>query len=121
MTFFRAFLSDGLKDSPTLFKGVLTGILKVAQEGIFSGLNHLETHTVLSNAMTQRFGFTEREVEELALAAGRQGDLEALQRAVAQLVDRNYSAEVYASGATVHQFAVVFNGKRCSVALVPTP
>jgi hypothetical protein len=80
VTFFRAFLSGGLKDSPTLFKGVLTGILKVAKEGIFSGLNHLETHTVLSNAMTQRFGFTEREVEELALAAGRQGDLEAIRR-----------------------------------------
>jgi hypothetical protein len=70
VTFFRHFLSAGLKDNPYLFKGVLTGILKVAKEGIFSGLNHLRTATILTDKLSDRFGFTEQEVQELADIAG---------------------------------------------------
>lgn len=74
IAFFRTFLSAGLKDNPALFKGVLTGILRVAREGLFSGLNHLEVHTVLSDDMADDmaddFGFTEAEVAELAEARG---------------------------------------------------
>jgi hypothetical protein len=69
VTFFRHFLSAGLKDNPHVKKGVLTGILKVAKEGIFSGLNHLETATVLSDTLVDCFGFTETEVTELATAS----------------------------------------------------
>jgi hypothetical protein len=70
LAFFRAFFSGGLKDNPALFKGVLTGILKVAKDGLFSGLNNLETNTLLSDESADRFGFTEDEVTELALARG---------------------------------------------------
>jgi hypothetical protein len=68
--FFRNFLSAGLKDNNHLYKGVLTGILKVAKEGIFSGLNHTDTATILTSYMSTRFGFTETEVAALADVTG---------------------------------------------------
>lgn len=68
--FFRNFLSAGLKDNNHLRKGVLTGILKVAKEGIFSGLNHPDTATILTSRMSERFGFTEDEVAALAEVTG---------------------------------------------------
>jgi hypothetical protein len=77
--FFRNFLSSGLKDNPHLHKAVLTGILKVAKEGIFSGLNHLQTATILTSHLSNHFGFAEAEVQELASLAGVENELETLQ------------------------------------------
>ena len=42
--------------------GIMTGILRVAKENIFSGLNNLEVHTILDNEFTEYFGITEVEV-----------------------------------------------------------
>ncbi len=67
---FRNLLSGGLKDNPHLFKGVLTGVLRVARESIFSGLNNLAVHSLLSRRFATTFGFTEAEVEHLARLAG---------------------------------------------------
>ncbi len=63
--FMRNFLSAGLKDNPALEKGVLTGILRVAKESIFSGLNNLTVHTLLDRPYAAHFGFTEAEVAQL--------------------------------------------------------
>lgn len=63
--FMRNFLSAGLKDNPALEKGVLTGILRVAKESIFSGLNNLTVHTLLDRDYSTHFGFTEAEVTTL--------------------------------------------------------
>ncbi|MBI4605988.1 MAG: AAA family ATPase [Planctomycetes bacterium] len=63
--FFRNFLSAGLKDNPHLEKGVLTGILRVAKESMFSGLNNLKVHSLLRKPFATSFGFTESEVERL--------------------------------------------------------
>jgi hypothetical protein len=55
-------------------------------------------------------------VLELKRVSQRESPEQALDRAVAQLIDRNYAAEARAAGATtVHQYAVVFDGKRCWV------
>ena len=78
--FFRNFLSAGLKDNPHLFKGVLTGILRVARESIFSGLNNLAVHSVLSRRYATAFGFTEAEVEALANQVGLPSCIEDLRR-----------------------------------------
>jgi hypothetical protein len=67
--FFRNFLSGGLKDNPHLFKGILTGILRVAKESIFSGLNNLDVFSILRPEHADAFGFTEAEVADLARAA----------------------------------------------------
>jgi hypothetical protein len=62
--FMRNFLSGGLKDNPHLEKGVLTGIMRVAKESIFSGLNNLGVFTLLRSEFASAFGLTETEVEQ---------------------------------------------------------
>jgi hypothetical protein len=68
--FFRGFLEAGLKDNPHLHKGILTGILRVARESIFSGLNNLAVFTLLNEDFSTSFGFTEPEVAGLLERAG---------------------------------------------------
>ena len=70
VSFFRAFYSAGLKDNAHLLRGVLTGILRVAKEGIFSGLNNVGTYGLLTAEGATHFGFTVPEVETLAHAHG---------------------------------------------------
>ncbi|WP_206154888.1 AAA family ATPase [Clostridium muellerianum] len=62
----RNLLTAALKDNPYVEKSLITGILRVAKESIFSGLNNLEVNTVLRYNFNDKFGFTEKEVEELA-------------------------------------------------------
>jgi hypothetical protein len=78
--FCRAFLTSALKDNPHLERGVLTGILRVARENIFSGLNNLGVCTLLDPRFATAFGFTEAEVQDLLEAAGQMSDLEEVQR-----------------------------------------
>jgi hypothetical protein len=78
--FFRNFLSGGLKDNAHLFKGVLTGILRVAKESIFSGLNNLSVFSLLHPAFGSAFGFTEPEVADLLDRAGLADRAQEVQR-----------------------------------------
>ena len=64
--FFRTFLTEGFKDNPNLFKGAMTGVLRVAKEGVLSGLNNVEVYSVLGDKYATAFGFTDAEVEKLA-------------------------------------------------------
>jgi len=66
ISFMRNWLSGGLKDNVDLKFAALTGILRVAKESIFSGLNNLEVFTILDEPFRQYFGFTQGEVETLA-------------------------------------------------------
>ena len=63
--FMRNFFSGGLKDNPHLAFGFLTGILRVAKESIFSGMNNLKTNSILNNNYSSYFGFTNEEVREM--------------------------------------------------------
>ena len=58
--------SGGLKDNPHLSYGFLTGILRVAKESIFSGLNNLKINSILDERYSEYFGFTSSEVHEMA-------------------------------------------------------
>ncbi len=60
----RNFLSSALKDNINLEKAMITGILRVAKESIFSGLNNLEVYSLLSERYSDKFGFTEEETIE---------------------------------------------------------
>lgn len=71
LAFFRAFLTEGLKGNPHLHKAVLTGILRVARESIFSGLNNVAVYSLLRADFSTCFGFTEPEVARLLERAGR--------------------------------------------------
>ena len=63
INFFRNFLSLALKTNSYLKMGVLTGIVQVAKEGIFSGLNNVITYNILGNDFETFFGLSEEEVE----------------------------------------------------------
>lgn len=69
--FFRTFLSTGLKDNVHLFRGVLTGILRLAKESIFSGLNNMVVYSLLQKDFSSYFGFTEPEVQTLTQMVGQ--------------------------------------------------
>jgi hypothetical protein len=60
--FMRGFLGAALKDNPCVFKSVITGIIRVAKENLFSDLNNALVHTVLLDRYSDAFGFTESEV-----------------------------------------------------------
>lgn len=66
VSFVRNLFSGGLKDNRHLSFGVLTGILRVAKESIFSGLNNLKINSILDNKYSEYFGFTSQEVSEMA-------------------------------------------------------
>ncbi len=64
INFFKTFLSTALKDNPYLEMAVLTGIVRVANENIFSGLNNIQVYTILDRFYETSFGLTELEVLE---------------------------------------------------------
>jgi Predicted AAA-ATPase/PD-(D/E)XK nuclease superfamily len=65
ISFIRALLTAPLKDNKYLERGILTGVLRTAKEGIFSGLNNLSIFTITDPDFADKFGFTHQEVIEL--------------------------------------------------------
>ncbi|MGL5087755.1 MAG: AAA family ATPase [Clostridium sp.] len=65
VAFMRNFLSSALKDNINLEKAMITGILRVARESIFSGMNNLAVYSLLNYRYSDKFGFTEEETVEL--------------------------------------------------------
>lgn len=63
--FMRNFFSGAFKDNKNLSYGFLTGILRIAQESIFSGLNNLMVNSILDDEYDGFFGFTPLEVHEM--------------------------------------------------------
>ncbi|MGL6131479.1 MAG: AAA family ATPase, partial [Fusobacteriaceae bacterium] len=79
ISFFRNFYSAGLKGNGSLEFSVLTGILRIAKESIFSGLNNLVVSTILDNSF-QHFGLKECEVEKLVQDYGLEYELEEVKK-----------------------------------------
>ncbi|PWU07186.1 MAG: AAA family ATPase [Verrucomicrobia bacterium] len=75
MDLMRGILGDALKDNrpneKIVSKAILTGITRIAQESLFSGMNNLAVYTLLREKFGQYFGFTEEEVSKL-LAESKQ-------------------------------------------------
>ena len=64
--FFKTFMGAVLKDNDiNLYKGVLTGILRISKESIFSDLNNIEVYTLLNKEFNDGFGFTTDEVKQM--------------------------------------------------------
>ena len=70
LQFFRNFLSGAMKDGKHCRLGVITGILRVAKEGVLSGLNNLKVYSVFDEAFSDCFGFTEDEVRAMLATFG---------------------------------------------------
>ena len=75
VNFMRIFLSGAMKDNAHVKMGVMTGVLRVAKEGMLSGLNNLNVFTVFDEPFSEYFGFTEDEVKEMARYYGREDKL----------------------------------------------
>ncbi len=73
--FMRPLLGSVFKDNDeVLFKGVFTGILRVAKESLFSGLNNFVSEAGLEpSPYCDKFGFTELEVKDLLAHRGLNG------------------------------------------------
>ena len=65
LSFMRPLFMGGFKDNPYLELGVLSGILRVAKESIFSGLNNLNVYSLLDDRYSEYFGFTPEEVKQM--------------------------------------------------------
>lgn len=78
VSFMRNFLSGGFKDNSDLEFGILTGILRIAKESIFSGLNNLRVCTLLEEAYADKFGLLEHEVETILAYFGSANTLAAV-------------------------------------------
>ena len=69
--FMRNLLSGAFKDNSNLSYGFLTGILRVAKESIFSGLNNLKVNSILEDRYSEYFGFTKDEIRGIMEYYGR--------------------------------------------------
>ena len=74
--FFKTLYGNVLKTNSNLKMGVLTGAIRVAQAGIFSDLNNIETHTILDEAYDEDFGLLENEVENALIEYKTEDKLE---------------------------------------------
>lgn len=70
MEIMRYLLSAALKDNPNIYKAVLTGILRISKESLFSGPNNLAVYSLLRPGYGQYFGFTEAETDVLLAQSG---------------------------------------------------
>lgn len=72
--FMRGMFGKVLKSNPYLGRCVITGILRVSKESLFSGLNNVKVYTLLNSQYGEFFGFTEEEVQSVLNQAGLKHD-----------------------------------------------
>lgn len=65
ISFIRILLGSALKDNPYLEKAVLTGIMRIAKESVFSDLNNLEVYSIVDQKLSDKFGFLDDEVQRM--------------------------------------------------------
>ena len=80
IAFIRSFMVQTFKDNPHLKQAVLIGILKIAQESIFSDFNNPRVSTLLDPEIEDTFGFTESEVETMAAHFGLENTMDGIKQ-----------------------------------------
>ena len=80
ISFFREFLSAALKSNPSLDFAVLTGVLRITKENIFSALNNLSVDSVFHSKYPEAFGFTTGEIEKMTRDLHREDKLAEIRR-----------------------------------------
>ncbi len=114
MAFMRMFLSTALKDNESIRFAVLTGVMRISKESIFSGLNNPDVYDVFSKEYDEMFGFTQAEVEKLLSDNGHPEKLAEAQEwydgyrfgdadvynpwSILKYVDRGFVADSYWAG-----------------------
>lgn len=67
----KGIMSTALKDNEYLKFAVITGCLRIAKESIFTGTNNFVSYSVIDEEFSDYFGFTDKEVKKMLLAADR--------------------------------------------------
>lgn len=78
--FFTTLYGSALKENPVLKKAVLTGIMRISKENIFSGLNNVKVNSILEDDFAEYFGITEKEVEKSLIEYGLEERLPEVQK-----------------------------------------
>ncbi len=69
--FMQSFLGDAFKgNEANLRKGLITGVMRVARESIFSDWNNFTVYGITSNYFSDSFGFTQSETEQIVTHFG---------------------------------------------------
>lgn len=79
-SFFTGLFGSSLKENPALKKAVLTGIMRISKENIFSGLNNVKVNSILEENFAEYFGITEEEVEKSLVEYGMESKLPEVQK-----------------------------------------
>ena len=80
MSFIRPIYSSALKGNGDLLFAVVTGVLQIAKESVFSGLNNLLVASSNDRFLNQYFGFTEEETKKALDYYGLGDDFETVRR-----------------------------------------
>lgn len=78
--FFTTLYGSALKENSALKKAVLTGIMRISKENIFSGLNNVKVNSILEDDFAEYFGITEKEVEKSLIEYGLEERLPEVQK-----------------------------------------
>lgn len=78
--FFTTLYGSALKENPALKKAVLTGIMRISKENIFSGLNNVKVNSILEDDFAEYFGIAEKEVEKSLIEYGLEERLPEVQK-----------------------------------------
>ena len=78
--FVENLFSGAFKDNDFLKFGFLTGILRIAKENLFSGLNNLIVRSVLDDQYSSYFGFTSEEVHKMAAYYNSAGKMDEIRQ-----------------------------------------
>ena len=80
VAFIRSLLSGTFKDNSNLYKGIITGILRISKESIFSGLNNVSAYPVTKNRFSDKFGFTKSETKQVLSDFNIKTDIEQIKK-----------------------------------------
>ena len=80
VSFMQSYLGAAFKDNSYLYRGVMSGILRVSRENIFSGLNNVRVYSMLHPKYAEYFGFTEQEVDQVCEDFGLMPEREEIRR-----------------------------------------
>ncbi len=71
IAFIKEVLSSLLKGNNFLQLGIVTGVMQIVKENIFSGTNNLSVNHILDKRYDEMFGFTDDEVKQICIDYGR--------------------------------------------------
>ena len=80
VNFMQGFLGDAYKGNDALHKGMITGVMRVGRESIFSEWNNFSVFSITSPYFAENFGFTEQETEKILTDFSLKGKIDNIKK-----------------------------------------